>query len=312
MASRHELIYFIKDVLDGAGFATSDPKDLLHAGFDIVARRDSLILIIKVSMNADSINERAVASMSTLSHLVDGSPIIVSVKTGKSRVEDGVVYTRAHIPLLSPQTLVDLVVEGVPPLVYAASGGFYTRVDADVLKRVREGGMSLGDLAEYGGVSRRSIKMYEDGMSAKLDIALRLEERLGVELILPVNPLSLDREEGLQKVVQGSAEGLAREVFDKLHSIGYLVDQTRRCPFDAVAHDKKVVLFTGIDMRKQDLHRRAKAICNLSKILEKHSVIFVDKLGERVNLEGAPLIATKELSKIEDKKHMIELVEERG
>jgi putative transcriptional regulator len=312
VTSRLELIRDVRDVLQRSGFATSDPKDLLHAGFDLVARNGQVILIIKVVLNADSINERGVMGMMTLARVLDGSPIIVALKAGGSVVEDGVVYTRASIPLLSPGTFSDLFLEGVPPMVYAAGGGYFTLVDSELLKQVRRGGVSLGELAELGGVSRRAIRMYEDGKSAKLDVAMRLEERLGVELILPVNPLSWNLEREVPDAGDIHSGKLAKEVFDKLHRIGYEVNQTARCPFDAVTHDERVILFTGVDMKKPDLHRRAKAICNLSRILEKHSVIFVDRLGMRVNLEGAPLIANDELSKINDKKRMLELVEERG
>ncbi len=271
-----------------------------------------MILIIKVVLNASSVSERAVVGMATLAKAVDGSPIIIAVKSGKVKIEDGVMYTRANIPMISPRTLFDLVIEGVPPLVYAASGGLYVKVDSDILRKARDGGASLGDLAEVGGVQRRTIQMYEEGMSAKLEVALRLEERLGAELILPVDPLA-----GREFVPSGfsgaeKSKGLAKEVFEDLNRIGYSVDLAPRCPFDAVTHDDDVVLFTGVDKNRPDINKRAKAIANLSRILEKHSVIFVDKLGEKVNLEGSPLVGSKELKEIESKKRVIELIEERG
>jgi putative transcriptional regulator len=312
MSSRLVLIEDVRNVLIRSGFATSDPKDLLHAGFDIVARKGPIILVIKAVFNADSVNERAVGGMITLTRVIDGSPLIIALKAGSSAVEDGVVYTRTGIPVLSPITFSDMLIEGVPPMVYAASGGFYTRIDSDLLKKVREGGVSLGDLADMGGISRRTVKMYEDGMNAKLDIALRLEERLGMELILPVNPLLWKVERVISQTSEEITNELTRVVFEKLHMIGYAVDQTDRCPFDAITHDEKVMLFTGVDVKRSDISRRAKAICNLSRILKKHAVIFVDRLGMKVNLEGAPLIANDELRKIEDKKRVLELVEERG
>jgi len=310
MISRQGLIQKIHEVLDKAGFATSDPEDIMHASFDLVARKDSLILVIKAVLNADSISEKAVAGMATLAKAVNGSPLIISSHSGKSRIEDGAIYTRAGIPVVSPQTLTDLFLEGVPPMVYAGSGGFYVRVDSEALRKARDGGVTLGELAEAGGVQRRTIQMYEDGMGAKLEVALRLEQCLGIELILPVNPLAYCDFPVSENVE--TPKGLAKEVYGDLGRIGYSVELARRCPFDALAHDEKVLMFTGVDEKKSDLKKRAKAMTNLSKILEKHSVIFVDKLGERVNLEGAPLVGSKELSRIDDKKRVIELIEERG
>ena len=45
------------------------------------------------------------------------------------------------------------------------------------MKRLREErSISLGTLAEIAGVSRRTIQMYENGMGAMIDVAIRLEE----------------------------------------------------------------------------------------------------------------------------------------
>jgi putative transcriptional regulator len=310
MMTRPVLVKEIREMLDKSGFATSDPKEIVHASFDLVARRDTLILVIKVVLNADSVGEKAVVGMVTLARAVNGSPMIIAPRSGKASIEDGVMYARATIPVISPQTLHDLFLEGVPPMVYAGSGGFYVKVDSDVLREARKGGVSLGELAEVGGVRRRTIQMYEDGMGAKLEVALRLEESLGMELILPVNPVVSCEFPHIES--NERPEGLAKEVYDDLGRIGFSVDLAQRCPFDALAHDKKVLMFTGVDQKKTNLKSRAKAMVNLSRILEKHSVIFVDKLGERVNLEGAPLVTSKELSRMEDKKRVIELIEERG
>ena len=80
-----------------------------------------------------------------------------------------------------------------------------------------------------------------------------------------------------------------------MNHIGYSVLPTARCPFDAVTMDKDVMLFTGVEQKRPGLDRRARAIANLSRVLGKHSVIFVDRLGECVNLEGTPLIGRGEL-----------------
>ena len=74
------------------------------------------------------------------------------------------VYSRFGIPLMSINTLHDLFIEEVPPLIYSAPGGFYVRLDKEVLARLRQGGRSLGELAEIAGVSRRTIQMYEEGI----------------------------------------------------------------------------------------------------------------------------------------------------
>ena len=311
MKSREQMIAEIQNFLLKSGFATSDPKDLVHAGFDVVARRGLTILVIKVMINANSLNEEMLAGMKTLAYAVEGSTILIALKSGNEPIEDGVTYSRSGIPLISPGTLKDLIVDGIPPMVYAASGGLYVNLDSEILRKAREGGLSLGDMADIAGVSRRTIRMYEDGMNAKLEIGLRLEEGLGIELIVPIDPL-ICGQAGERAVKNEQIEGMARDIFAKLTKIGYSVDTAVKCPFDAVARDKDVVLFTGVDQKKPGLDKRAKAIANLTRILEKKSVIFVDRLGERVNLEGTPLIGCGELNDARDKKKVMDLIEERG
>lgn len=307
---RNETVTDLHGMLLRAGFAASDPKDLVHSGFDIVARRDQIILVIKAVTNANSLNEEMLAGMRTLANAVRGSAILIALKSGTEPVEDGVVYTRAGIPMISMGTLRDLIEDGIPPIVYAASGGFYVEVDSEVLRKAREGGLSLGDIAEMAGVTRRTIKMYEDGMSAKLDVALRIEKGLGKELIVPLDPLSCRGADGSSGHPE-EFHGLAGEIFLRLSHIGYNVNPAARCPFDGVATDSDVVLLAGVDQKKPGLDRRAKAISVLSRVLEKHSVIFVDRLGERLNLEGTPLICTSELQKARDRKKVMDLIEER-
>jgi len=310
MQPREMLLGDVYNLLLKNGFATSNPKDLMHAGFDIVARKDKLILIIKIVANAGSISASGVAGMTALSRAVDGASLILSPKSGSEPMEDGVVYTRGGVPLMSPNTFYDLIFEGVPPLVYAASGGYYVNINSKAIKLARERGMSLGDLAEMGGVSRRTIRMYEDGMGAKLEVAIRLEEKMGIPLIVPVDPLE-PLSEMDEHIEENVAVGLVRDVFNKLHQMGYSVKQTDRCPFDAVTLDKNTILFTGIENKDSNLPARARAISNLSKVLEKHSVIFVDKRGRRVNMSGTPIIGCKELNNAQDKKKFMEMVEER-
>lgn len=311
MASRDMLLKEIHKLLQNSGFATSDPKDLVHAGFDIVARKEQLILIVKVAANASSLTRQAVAGMTTLARAVNGSPLIIAMKNGSEPIEDGVMYTRAGIPLLSPQSFYDLVIEGVPPLVYAASGGYYVSIDSEVIRKAREEGKSLGELAEMAGVSRRTIRMYEDGMGAKLEVAIRLEEKMDAELIIAADPLANvpDRPDDVND--EHSLEGMARDIFLKLHEIGYSVELAKRCPFDAVTQDKNTILFTGIGQKDSDLARRARVISNLSKILEKHSVIFVDKRGSKMNIGGTPIIGCEELNKARDKRKIMDMIEER-
>ena len=53
-------------------------------------------------------------------------------------------------------------------------------------------------------------------------------------------------------------------------------------------------------------------MANISELLERHAVFFVENRGIKTNLEGTPLISNIELGKIYDKKKILELIKERS
>ena len=89
---------------------------------------------------------------------------------------------------MSYTTLHDYLVEGVPSLIYAAPGGLYVNIDGDTLKTLRtQRNVSLGTLANVAGVSRKAIRMYEAGMGAKVEIAVKLEKFFDEPLVRPAD-----------------------------------------------------------------------------------------------------------------------------
>ena len=189
---RGDLIDDVRSLLARAGFAVSERCDLRPVSFDLVARRDRDLLILKVLTNVDALTEAIAAEIKLLCRFLEGRPLLVGLRAGAGNLEDGVIYNRHDIPIVTPTTMAEYVLDGTPPMVFAAPGGFYVHLDHDALRQARTDlGVSLGTVAQIAGVSRRAIQMYEQGMSASIDAAMRLEEFLQRELIRPTDPLAL-------------------------------------------------------------------------------------------------------------------------
>jgi len=206
-----------------------------------------------------------------------------------------------------------MFIEGVPPYVFSAPGGFYVKIDSDLIKEARkERKISLSRLADIAGVSRKAIQKYEKGMGADLDVALKLQEFLGEDLILPLNPL--DRSEECEYSID-LLEGLNRfdkDIFEYLTSIGYRIVPTWKCPFEAITEDEKDVLLTGVGSEESpEIKQKAKIVSDIAHITERNSVIFLKKRVTRVNIEGIPLIDIDELGTISSKQDITELLKER-
>ncbi len=311
---RLQLIESVRDILAKSGFYLSERHYDRNISFDMIARKDDELLIIGVSVNADSSRMRNAKELKILSDVLDASPLFIAEKGGNKRLEKGVIYSRKGVPLLSLETLHDMFIEGVPPYVFSAPGGFYVKINSDIIKKARnEEKISLNRLADIGGVSRKAIQKYEKGMGADIEVALRLQEFLGEDLIMPLNPLEYsDEDDGYTSDLLSGLNAFDRDIFEYLTSIGYRIVPTWSCPFEAITEDEKDVFLTGVGSKEsEEIKQKARIVSNISQVTERDSVLFLKKRVTRVNLEGIPIIYRTELRSVESKNDIIDLLKER-
>jgi putative transcriptional regulator len=294
------------------GFFLSHPHGERGLCFDLVARRDDTLLIVKVLQNVDALNKETAHELLSISRILEGSPIVVGERSGTGALEDGVLYTRFGVPILSRGTLADFLEEGVPPFLFSAPGGLYARLDTEALRRLREEReVSLGTLADMAGVTRRTIQMYLEGMSATMDVAMRLEEFLHESLVLPVDPFGFLSDRGRGEGPAQRLEGFERELFARLQRLGYAVLPTARSPFDALSSKETTTLLTGVGDADSTLDRKAEVVSNISRVVEKGSVMFVVRRSVRRSIRGVPVIAREELRRMKDSDDVEEMISER-
>jgi len=311
--NRINLIQETRNILAKTGFYISDDNVSRLICFDIVARRDNQLIIIKILTNVDSFSKENARELMVLAKLLNGVPLLIGEHSSQKKIEPGIIYFRHNIPLVHISTLTDFFTEGIPPLIFAAPGGFYVNIDGEVLHKTREAKkISLGTLAEVAGVSRKAIQMYENGMSTMIDVAIRLEEFLDIPLVKPLEPFTINSKSEEIRIEITKSTGIENEIFNQLKELGYNVVPTIHCPFDALTKDSKVLIITGVGKPNKKVTEKARALSNLSKITEYYSVMFLEKMLRKSNLEGTPIIHTAELKKIADSKDIITLISERG
>jgi putative transcriptional regulator len=309
---RDELLTRLRETLAKAGFFISDPHNIRSISFDIIARRDKELLIIKALSNIDSLSSDDAEELRILATTLGGSPMVIGLHSSSAKLDHGILYSRFGIPIISEATFHEHMLEGVPPFVYAAPGGLYVRLDGDLLRKIREDrNISLGMLAEIAGVSRKAIQMYESGMGAMVEIAAKLEEYLNEPIVVPLNPFSYTIEVAKTLRTFDDFKGLNRDVFEMLKEIGYSVTPTIRCPFDALASEHDVLLLTGVEEDMKMMARKARIVGNISRVTEKKSVIFVKQETSAESIEGTPLITKDELRRADDADDVLELILKR-
>jgi putative transcriptional regulator len=309
---REELLTRLRETLAKTGFFISDPHNIRSISFDIIARRDKELLIIKALSNIDSLSGDDAEVLRILATTLGGSPMVIGLHSSSAKLDHGILYSRFGIPIISEATFHEHMLEGVPPFVYAAPGGLYVRLDGELLRKIREDrNISLGMLAEIAGVSRKAIQMYESGMGAMVEIAAKLEEYLNEPIVVPLNPFAYTLEVAKTLRTFDEFKGLNRDVFEMLKEIGYSVTPTIRCPFDALASEQDVLLLTGVEDDVKMMVRKARVVGNISRVTEKKSVIFVQQETSTESIEGTPLITKDELRRADDADDVLELILKR-
>jgi len=310
---RAELLQETRSLLVSAGFVVSESFEMRLAGFDIVARRGETLLIIKVLSNIDTFSEPVARSLRQLALMLKATPLLIGEKNGFNSLEQNVVYDRFGIQAITLEALSGHLLEDVPLWAHAGPGGFYVNLDAERIRRLRqEKNISLGEFARFVRVSRRTVQMYEDGMSARVDVAARIEEFLETPVITPIDlwksmpEESMSLEAGLEQM-----KAFQREVLTLLHRVGYKIVPMDRCPFEAVSKERDQILLTCIQEYNKHLRKKAEVLANLSRITEKQAVVFLDREIARRNLAGTPIIMKRDLKKIRDPEDISLMISER-
>lgn len=345
---RERAIERVREVLERAGFFVSDAHAIRPTSFDLVARRDALLLIVKVLKNIDALDPQEAARLRELGALFPAVPIVIGKTSGAAPLEPGVVYNRYGVPILVEESLADYVQKGLPPFLFSSPGGVFARIDGDRLRAIREArNLSLGALASIAGVSRRTIQLYEDGAGAEVQVVERLEQYIGEPIALAIDLFQVGMS-GRSPAVKPTSAGPNEEgpkeaspehpskgasatppgnrapaktgdpvrdgVFRQLDGMGWQVVVTVRCPFDAFTsgptRGEDEVLLTSVGTLRTAQHR-AEILQQLARVIEGHAMFVVPDSSGGSSVGGLPLVTVRELSRHRDRDELVDLINER-
>ncbi len=303
-------------MLEDAGFRVSDRCAIRPRSFDIAARRGQDLVLLKILRNVDAFTAESGVEMRRIGSYLDATPMVIGLRTRDKDLQPEVVYFRHGVPVLSPDTAMDLFVEDLPPLIYAAPGGLYVSLDSEVLADKREKrGWSLGQLANELGVSRRTVSKYENGMDASIEVAMELEELFEASLTSPVSVLEDDapgRSEQHQPETEPTDEADRPEAVSMLMGVGYDAHRTIRAPFEAVGEDeKRVAVLAGHSELNATAEKRARLMGSIGEVAETPAAYFVDSAGRR-RVGNTAIIEREEADDIDRPEGLLELVRERA
>jgi len=302
-------LQLVTSVMITAGFEVSEKFTLRPRSFDLIARNNGMLLVIKVVSHIDSVSEEAAFDLEVISRHLNGLPLIVGERAREAELERGAVYVRYGIFAISIATLYDYFVEKIPPLVYASPGGLYVNINGETLRELRERrNMSLGDLGQVLGVSRRTISKYESGMGTTLDVAIKIEEYFDAGVVESIDLTHHERPDEFRH--DWSKEPNRQKVpIEYLEQLGMELHTLRGAPFQALLTFDKHTILTGYGPA-QKVVRRAALIGNLSKIAKKYAMCIITDYHKQKKIGRTLVIGEDRLHRIEDGFELLDMIGE--
>jgi len=287
-----------------AGFRVTERFSMRPRSFDLIAGSREILLVIKVVSHIDSVSEETARDLDHIAHYLKGSPLIIGERARDAELERGTVYVRYGISAVSVATLYDALVEQVPPLVYASPGGLYVTINGEVLKEERERkNLSLGDLGNLLGVSRRTISKYESGMGTTLDVALKIEEIFDTALVQSIDLMKYTSQFRDEPETAGEELpiGFLERMGMKLHAM-------QRAPFQALIEFSNHTILTGYGAASKVV-KRAALIGNISQVTGTHAMCVITDYQKQKKIGTTLVIGEQRLHTLTDGEELIEMID---
>lgn len=311
------MIQEVADQLEEAGFDLSSHCDVRPSCFDLVARKNDQLILVKVLANIDALTRNDAVALQLVAHFFNATPLIVGHTTRRGTLDEGVVYKRYGVSTITPTSLHDIISERQMPREFIQRGGRFVAIDGSKLREARVAkDISKERLASCAAVSTRAILAYEkDEMDVSVDVAERLEEVLETDLIIPIDLLTEKQSVVELKQIQQPADipNLERRVNEFFERLGMTVLWTDRAPFHVAAKEEGPPLMSGIgSLTNKHLQKRLEILKSVSKVTESDTLIIVEEGKAEESFADLPVIRQLELNEIEKPRELKKILSERS
>lgn len=290
-------------VLKEAGFAVSERCCCRPSCFDYVARKNGILIFTKFQSDIDLFSPRDSWELKAISNCMSAASLLISEKTREKPLEDDTVYSRYEVLVVTPKTFENIALRNIHPLIQAGPGGYYVEIDGEKIKRRRqELGLSVGEMAEMVGISRRTLYGYERGMAkASVTAAYNLIYTLGIPVAKPVNVF--EKSTSQKKCFLSAAKTaiaknrFLRRIFRRFSRCH--ITTVKKAPFDFVINipEEKTRIIGGVaNDGERKLDRRIHEILSVSRIVKAHPILITE--GHKPKNMDISCIQQQELSKI--------------
>ena len=266
-------------------------KSLTRTCFDILARKQDKILLIKALEDANSITREYVNEMGKVASYIGAVPVIISEKAG-DKLDDNVLYTRFDMYALNFNTFVNSI-KNKFPFVKRTQAGFTVSIAGNKLREKREQmGYSSNYLSKMVGVTSRMINKYEKGNSmVTITKAMKIYKIFGEKVFNEVDIFASKTE----------IESEYNSDFSRKYgALGFKAADTSKTPFDVIAKKDNEIILTGIGDKTN------KDFASLSKLLDADNLVIFRKKRPK----NVPAVTKKEFLEFERANELIKFLKE--
>lgn len=298
-----EKVKVVETVLKEAGFTVSQRCCSRPSCFDFAARRDQNVMFVKVQSDTEQVPPDEYLEFKVIADRISAASLMVSEKSRGKLLEADTVYSRYDVLVVTRKTFENIVLHKTYPLIQAGPGGYYVEIDGEAVKQRREKlELSIGELAEMTGISRRTLYGYERGMAkASVSTAYNLISILGIPVAKPVNVFKNSKDHSqhlLTAAKQALTENrLLQKIFQKLARFD--VTAVRKAPFDFLIDiQERIKIIGGVANREErEINSRVEEILSVSRVAQAHPMLITE--GPKPSNKDILCIPSEEISEIE-------------
>ena len=295
------------DLLERKGFHVSS-FIYSNSCFDLVAKKNNLIFLVKVYSNIDSIREEQALELAKLSSVLAAKAIILGERTKVFRLKQGIVYERYSIPVMSILSFKDFLNESIPGIRFF-KGKSIVELDAEKLKEKRQTlNLSLQELAEKIHSTRESLYRYEQGFPGELENVQRLEKALKISLVKEPSFEEFFKEFKQEKLSHYSVH-IDDKALEKIKALGFSLTLFEHAPFKALTTPKESLLISKAS-QKSELIKKASDLESAKNIIPGHSLIVTKNIKLK-KISQTPLIEEEELESFSKRKDLLKELKKR-
>ncbi len=286
---KQTLLEKVNIVLLKKGFTV---KNLIRSCFDVLTRRQSQILLIKVLEDANSISRQYATDMQSVASYINASPLIIAEKAGE-KLDDNIIYSRFNVYTLNLNTFINCI-DNKFPLIKRNQAGLIANISGKRLKeKMVELGYSLHTMSKKIGVTSRMVIKYENENSeVSIGRAMRIYDLIGdtvfneINIFIPNFPLVESK--------------LETDISRKYIELDFEATETKKTPFDIIAKKGKALILTGVtDNVNPDMEP-------VSKLLDANALVIFEKKKP----SNIPSLTKKEFMDLEEADKLVRFVKE--